>query len=448
MGGNIFRALQRNNNLQSVVDLIGAIRKKALQEDERNAMFNRISKYQGDVQNASNSAIIPGKPAQEANVPYLLANPNLQGAPVPKSSTPYNLMKPETPKPDIIGGLIDQSIPGVKPASTQAPTEDPQSIRTTTPASPARYDVNKHEQKLAELNVGLLKDMAGMEYLSPEDRATTLNIADILNRANAPHKPVVMKMGDNESLVSYDPQNPNGIQTIANGKKKPFTLGSSAAFGYDDQGNVDFTKPLYERPSTKTEPTPRTVGNDGYYYDWDAKSNSFKKTNLKAPSKDYLSADQLGGGKTPDYSQNLGDVKQAFAQINQLKEQLYDPKGWVDEYKDDKGNTITLPEKMKKITLPDGKVEYFTKKDAEQYKETLKKGSIESATQLVNSQGLMNVVNEIQNGLNLIINAKQGKPINSQDIDKAVANVLTQNNIKLQPEIKNLLYNYFSLMGL
>lgn len=417
MAGQLYRALQRTDFLNNIAGLISDLRKKALAKQQSDEIFNRVSKYQTDVAGAQAAATTPGQPAQNFNVPYMLARPELQNA-------------------------VDDPSKSVAAAVTGIPAlnQPPENIPVTMPATAPQYDVRKHEQNLANLNVGLMKDMAGMDYLRPEDKNQVVNIADLLNRTYAPQRPVVTKLGDNESLVSYDPLNPNGIQTITSGRRKPFTVGGNAAFGYDDNGNVDFSKPLWQNDkhigsynANDGKVHDRWLKSDGTIYE--TISGSF----YKQPHEPKLD---------PDRNRKIDAYASVVEGLNKLKQ--FDQKN-LKEYTPDQIASI-LPKDFLLSKPPEGGYiisgKYIPKSVLASARNSERNKYVKEATKLVYSEGLMNVVDEIQNGLNLISEANAGKQPDSNDIETAITTVINQNGLKVKPETKKLLLNYFSLMWL
>jgi len=322
------------------------IQDNAQKENSRNQVYNYVNQFQNDIQNAQKNATIPGQPASTANIPALLASPAVRATGTPQSSSsgisPYLPDNPVTPTPqsnDFVSNLLNKSSDGAIPVQ-QSSTPQPDSYQTITPAVAPKYNPVAQEQAMANMNVNLMKNLGQIQNINPEDQKNALNIASILNSAYQPSKPQLLNIPEKNRLISLDPLNPSNAETILDEKPDPkdnVYHGVNGTYPIVN-GKIDFAHPTEQK---ETGTAAMKIGNDGFYYDWNKKSNAYVKTNLRAPAKDYLTDKQINGDGS---DKEVGLSDSAAKSIALLK----DPS--IVQYKTDP----TTGEPLKLKVNPDG----------------------------------------------------------------------------------------------
>lgn len=136
-----------------------------------------------------------------------------------------------------------------------------------------------------------------------------------------------------ENLSKANPNAVNTILSLAQGKVGRFApetfntpISKNTVGWLGNKGNVKPNSYYHEEVKKETPRNPfMEVGSDGFYQAWDDKTNSFVKTNLKAPAKEYLTDKQINGdgsgedSASMDISKELINLEKDWNQLETMR---------------------------------------------------------------------------------------------------------------------------------
>lgn len=201
MAGQLYRALNRSNFLQSIGDLISSIKKAKQQKEESDLIYNRVNQFKTDAQNAVNATM-----TQDVTRPNPMYAAPLQatGAPSLVQNLGFGKGSPATPSLANMTGVGQPN--GMN-------TLTPENMYKEQVTSPKTYnaqitrpvDLRTRQQNLANQYISLMEDLQKMKYLSPEDKNNALNIAGLVYKTNEPQAPEYFELGQNQTRYVRDP---------------------------------------------------------------------------------------------------------------------------------------------------------------------------------------------------------------------------------------------------